>query len=101
MLRSVLLLAVVGTASAFAPSALPQLKLRGVTQAHTVTMMGKQAKDGPFTPIVKAARTVLGDSTLTKVRGDVIAKHSQVIKAFCDTGESPTGKIALKQVSPP
>eukprot|EP00293_Proteomonas_sulcata_P002748 CAMPEP_0184326650 /NCGR_PEP_ID=MMETSP1049-20130417/142674_1 /TAXON_ID=77928 /ORGANISM="Proteomonas sulcata, Strain CCMP704" /LENGTH=144 /DNA_ID=CAMNT_0026648853 /DNA_START=396 /DNA_END=830 /DNA_ORIENTATION=+ len=56
------------------------------------------AKDGPFTPIVKAARTVLGQGTFTKVRGDVIGYHSKVITAFCETSESGFGRIALKQL---
>ena len=42
------------------------------------------AKDGPFTPIVRAARLVLGDKNLSKLRGKGIALHSQQINGFCD-----------------
>jgi hypothetical protein len=42
--------------------------------------MGKEAAEGIFSPLVRAAKSVLGEGTLTKVRGDVIAKHSQVCR---------------------
>jgi len=96
MLRQILVLgAIIGSSLAFSPAAVPGLRAaRGTPMAIT---MGT-AKDGPFTPIVKAARTVLGQGTFTKVRGDVIGYHSKVITAFCETSESGFGRIALKQV---
>ena len=41
------------------------------------------AKDGPFTPIVLAAKVVLGEQQLLKVRGKAISYHSQYINEFC------------------
>ena len=41
------------------------------------------AKDGPFTPAVRAARLVLGDQLLLKLRGKAISYHSQYINEFC------------------
>jgi len=58
------------------PSTTPAARVAGVT-------MGP-AKDGPFTPIVRGARLVLGDKTLSKLRGKGIALHSQAINGFCD-----------------
>lgn len=75
--RSVAVLALVGAASAFAPSGVAPA-LRSTRLSACSISMGKDAADGFFTPVVKAARTVLGDKTLNKIRGDVIAKHSQV-----------------------
>jgi len=72
------MLAAAGSAAAFAPAAMPAL--RRSRPAACSIHMGKEAADGVFTPIVKAAKVVLGEGTLTKVRGDVIAKHSQVYR---------------------
>jgi hypothetical protein len=49
----------------------------------TAVTMGP-AKDGPFTPAVRAARLVLGDQQLLKLRGKLISYHSQAINQFCD-----------------
>jgi hypothetical protein len=43
---------------------------------------GKQAKEGPFSWLVRLGKLVLGEKTLNKVRGKIIAKHSQVITTF-------------------
>ena len=52
----------------------------------TAATMGA-AKDGPFTPIVLAAKVVLGEPLLLKLRGKGIALHSQEINKFCDECE--------------
>jgi len=90
------LLLAAGSAAAFAPTAMPAL--RSTRPAACSIHMGKEAAEGIFSPLVRAAKSVLGEGTLTKVRGDVIAKHSQVISAFCETSESAFGKIALGQL---
>ena len=77
MLRCIVaFLAIVGSSMAFTPGALPSL--RGVRPAVCGVHMGKTAADGLFTPLVNAVKVVLGDKTLNKIRGDVIAKHSAV-----------------------
>ena len=58
------------------PGAMPAL--RSVRPAVCGVHMGKTAADGLFTPLVNAVKVVLGDKTLNKIRGDVIAKHSAV-----------------------
>eukprot|EP00640_Fibrocapsa_japonica_P005427 CAMPEP_0113940814 /NCGR_PEP_ID=MMETSP1339-20121228/6871_1 /TAXON_ID=94617 /ORGANISM="Fibrocapsa japonica" /LENGTH=106 /DNA_ID=CAMNT_0000944771 /DNA_START=165 /DNA_END=485 /DNA_ORIENTATION=- /assembly_acc=CAM_ASM_000762 len=47
------------------------------------SMMAKVAKFGVFSPAVFAAKVVLGDKELNKVRGKGIALHSQAITEFC------------------
>ena len=45
--------------------------------------MGKIAKFGIFSPAVVAAKAVLGEKELNKVRGKAISFHSQAITDFC------------------
>jgi len=60
-----------------------QAPIRSATASRAaVTTMGA-AKDGPFTPIVLAAKVVLGENLLQKLRGKGIALHSQEINKFC------------------
>jgi hypothetical protein len=40
-------------------------------------------RDGPFSWLVRLGKLVLGESNLDKIRGSLIAKHSQVITTFC------------------
>ena len=61
-----------------------QAPLRAVTAQRTTDATMGPAKDGPFTPIVLAAKVVLGEKTLGKVRGKGIAYHSQEINKFCE-----------------
>jgi len=53
-------------------------------------------KEGIFSPAVMAAKAVLGDEQLNKVRAKAISLHSDVIASFVDTHETPTGQAALK-----
>mmetsp|Transcript_9790 Transcript_9790/g.20707 ORF Transcript_9790/g.20707 Transcript_9790/m.20707 type:complete len:237 (-) Transcript_9790:76-786(-) len=59
---------------------------------------GPAHKEGVFSPVVKLAKTALGDETLNKVRGQVISMHSDVIKDFVATSESSVGKAVLVQL---
>ena len=45
--------------------------------------MGKMAKFGVFSPAVYAAKIVLGEDKLNKIRGKAISLHSQYIGDFC------------------
>ena len=76
MRRAALLFVVAGGVAAFTPTYTPTLRCARPSVCHV--HMGKDAADGLFSPIVKAAKVVLGDKTLNKVRGDVIAQHSKV-----------------------
>lgn len=42
------------------------------------SMMAKVSKFGPFTPVVVAARLVIGEKSFNRIRGKGIALHSQV-----------------------
>lgn len=54
-------------------------------QARTSSpVMGNNAPEGPFTPIVLAGKVVLGEKTFNKIRGKGISIHSQVITEFCE-----------------
>ena len=58
----------------------------------------KPAPQGIFAPAVLGAKAVMGEKSLNKLRGEVIAQHSKVIGAFVDTSESPFGQIVLKRM---
>jgi hypothetical protein len=59
---------------------------------------GNPHREGVFSPIVVAAGAVLGDEQLNKIRGKVIALHSDLIKSFVDTADSTFGKAVLRQL---
>jgi hypothetical protein len=50
----------------------------------TELYMGSQAKFGIFSPAVYAAKAVLGQDKLNKIRGKAISYHSQYIGDFCE-----------------
>ena len=52
-------------------------------------------KDGVFSPIVYVAKNALGEDRLNKIRGKFISYHSDIIKSFVDTYETPFGQTAL------
>lgn len=55
-------------------------------------------KEGLLSPIVQVAKTAMGDQELNKLRGKVIALHSDVIKDFVDTSDSAFGQSVLKSL---
>ncbi len=58
--------------------------------------MGKNARFGPFTPAVVAARLIVGEKQLNKIRGQAIKSHSQAISKFCEyVGASAKTKQGL------
>eukprot|EP00182_Erythrolobus_australicus_P001907 CAMPEP_0185832080 /NCGR_PEP_ID=MMETSP1353-20130828/1878_1 /TAXON_ID=1077150 /ORGANISM="Erythrolobus australicus, Strain CCMP3124" /LENGTH=122 /DNA_ID=CAMNT_0028530219 /DNA_START=1 /DNA_END=369 /DNA_ORIENTATION=- len=65
--------------------------------------MGKQAAFGPFSPIVIAARLVIGEKRFNKLRGKGISLHSQAITNFCDYvgagGKTKQGIIRLAKTN--
>jgi hypothetical protein len=63
-----------------------------------VAKMKAHGKDGLFSPVVKTAKTVLGEDTLNKIRGKAIGLHSEVIGNFVNTAETPFGQTVLKQL---
>jgi len=62
----------------------------------TPTMGG--AQDGPFTPLVKLTKKIMGKDRFLKFRANVIAEHTKVIQAFVDTSDSPFGCMALEKL---
>jgi hypothetical protein len=55
-------------------------------------------QEGVFSPVVYVAKDVLGAERLNKLRGDVIALHSDAIKGFVATADSTIGQAVLKQL---
>lgn len=53
-------------------------------------------KDGVFSPVVNVAKKAMGQDELNKLRGKVIAMHSDAIKGFVDTSDSKFGQSVLK-----
>jgi hypothetical protein len=72
------------TPNATKPTAMP--KKKGGAAAH---------KEGIFSPAVLAAKKVLGDEELNKVRAKAISLHADVIKSFVGTADSPFGQSVL------
>merc|ERR1712216_577746 len=54
--------------------------------------MGKVSAVGPFTPIVIATRSIVGEKSFNQLRGKGITLHSQVIGEFCAYAGVPTPK---------
>jgi len=52
-------------------------------------------KDGLFSPVVLTMKKVLGEEKLNKLRGKVIALHSDVIGSFVETSQTKFGKAVL------
>ena len=50
--------------------------------------MGKVSANGPFTPLVIALRSVVGEKKFNQIRGKGITLHSQVC-TFCHACSSP------------
>jgi len=67
----------------------PAKKKKGANPAH---------KEGVFSPIVVLAKQVLGEERLNQVRGKFISTHSDVIKGFVATYDSPFGQKALAEL---
>ena len=44
---------------------------------------GNPGAGGPFAPIVRVTRNIMGVKEFNKLRGKAISLHSQVIKDFC------------------
>jgi hypothetical protein len=63
-----------------------------------VAKKASHGKDGLFSPVVKTAKTVLGEDKLNKIRGKAIGMHSEVIGNFVNTAETPFGQTVLKQL---
>ena len=90
-----LLLALVASAAGLQVGGALAARPARVRAASPVTM-GNNAPDGPFTPVVKLGKLVLGDQLLNKVRGKAITIHSQLITEFCqDYGVQPKTRGGL------
>ena len=54
--------------------------------------------EGVFSPVVVAAASILGQDQLNKLRAKGISLHSDVIKGFVDSADSPFGQAVLRQL---
>lgn len=108
----------VASASAFAPSpnAQRQMALASTHATHapyfldvveepqpqpiakkaTVKKTANTHKEGLFSSAVYAAKGVLGETELNRLRGNVISMHSDVIKNFVSTAETGFGNKVLR-----
>lgn len=59
---------------------------------------GASHKSGIFSPLVLAAKDVLGEERLNKIRGNAISLHSDVISRFVDTAETEFGQSILRKL---
>lgn len=64
------------------PSAHPVVQTPARSSSSSL-YMGSMAKFGVFSPAVYAAKVVLGQDRLNKIRGKAIALHSEKIGDFC------------------
>jgi len=90
-----LIFALLGSVHCFAPVLTPR-PVPAVSRGATPMMGG--AKDGPFTPIVKLTKRIVGDKAFLPFRAKVISKHTEVIQAFVETSDSPFGCMALQKL---
>ena len=59
---------------------------------------GANHKNGLFSPLVLAAKQVVGVATLNKIRAQAIGVHSNAIKSFVDTHETVLGSNIVLQL---
>jgi hypothetical protein len=62
---------------------------KGGNGTRQVVKMGNKATNGPFAPLVRVTRQVVGEKPFNQLRGKAIALHSQVIKDFCKSIGAP------------
>ena len=58
--------------------------------------VGGHGQDGLFAPAVVAAKNVLGENELNKIRAKAISLHSKVITNFVDTSDTEFGNRVLE-----
>lgn len=76
----IVVLALIATlASGFVPS----MRTSPRSPKTELSMGGKMSKFGIFSPFVVAAKAVLGEGKLNKIRGKAISLHSQAITEWC------------------
>ena len=59
---------------------------------------GPAHQEGIFSPVVLTLKKVLGEENLNKLRGKVIAMHSDVISSFIETSNTTFGKAVLAKL---
>ena len=93
-----LLLQLLVPAGAFVPAA-RCLPIAAQHRQHApLVVMGAKKDSGPFAPVVRGAKKVLGEEKFRKIKGDVIKQHTKVINAFVDTSDTPFGCLALEKL---
>ena len=83
----------------------PQRKATESTETPVVKSQKPKAavkkpnhKEGVFSPIVFASKVIMGDDNLNKLRGKVIALHSDVIGSFVDTHTTSVGSAVAQNL---
>lgn len=81
------------TEAAPAPSSSLTKKKAAASKKKAAT--ANNHKEGIFSPVVLAAKQILGEKRLNKIRADAISLHSDVIGNFVDTSNSELGETVL------
>jgi len=79
--------------SAVTPADLPKTIAVEVKPKKAVKASSHQ--EGIFSPVVITLKNILGEDELNKLRGKVIAMHSNVINSFIETSNTEFGKAVL------
>lgn len=53
-------------------------------------------KEGIFSPVVYAAKAIMGENELNQLRAKAISMHTKVIGAFVGTHDTPVGNVVSK-----
>ena len=96
-MRAFLLALFAASVQSFTPATSVGLLRASRSPCASYITMGP-AKDGPFTPLVKLTKSIMGKERFLPFRAKVIAEHTKVIQAFVETADSPFGCMALKQL---
>ena len=97
------------------PQAVPPMEAELQQQEHPMNQMVSEANvkkqpkkkpaaaaanghssGGVFAPVVRLAKTALGEEKLNKVRAKAISIHSDTISSFVDTSNTASGKAVLR-----
>jgi len=76
----------------------PEPKPANTKKAIKPKTGGASHKEGVFSPLVLAAKELVGDDDLNKIRGKAIGLHSKVIASFVGTHETVLGNSIMLQL---
>jgi EF hand len=69
-----------------------------VQKTKVASSSSQPHKAGPLSPVVLLSKMILGEDVLNKVRAKAITVHSDAIKSFVETANTPFGRSVLEQL---